>query len=1165
MRMFVRLMSPVDSALWAWELLDLREVSFRSFVRSLVIHVHLNLYLIKHIINKGVFKPSVQWCVIVSTPSEVILCALQNDGDSLRLIPTRFILPTDNVPMISIRGTKDGRIFMGGYDGCLYEMNYEHEQYVSMNSPRDIEEAIDNYFDGDGELRLDSKRTGGGVLSGGKRVLSALTFGSLDGDVTDQYRRRKCRKINHSSVAGGISSVVPGIVVKAAVGIFGSSLEAAARKGGPIVSIALDEERMCLYTLGASGIICTYDLLDATKSKKNNLPPRLASVLDSVATAKLYLDSVSRGRMYPPATTQSIALGTITFPGGVISAQAGVGGMEGAREIMKRYDREIRLGNSAGASSKSNPREMSNSAGILHPVSIHLVGGEESKSLTLVAVTGGGLRYYLSSLTSSYMSSAQATQGSFDYATRENDSTLARTRPSKKMTFCHVRAPPPYTSPDGNDRLKIEVAPSTTNMLRLGSGSGIPPGIHNNPTPAGASTEKKGDVVRSYYSKDLFVLALDVDKRNQDEKNNAIVVALPDTATRITASTDNTSTAITVHNGNNTLSSSACGGISETFILPMTGIGGTASPVLSGGTTFDVSSQNNRQSSVVTLFINSETPTDSKLQIGLMPSFTPLRSRPRKINPPGMSSAIAAPNSQGRGVISSALSTISNYLRGQGHGYQVSTVLSSGGMRQSSTYRISRRHGCDARGFSSSSAEILTRLGSRATPPRSTAPKSARLPSWLMKPSAAPMSYQSSLHLTPPGSGSVLVLNAGGLHFFTNSSLLNNLASVLLRASNIAKDDAVRNFFTSYGYAEGCAMCFSLATSSSSNSNLRGKAEQAILTHAHTPSMQLIGTGDGRDPLSAYKFQPSSLYEGLVKFSSRLLRPFWYKVAVVVTEGKPIQSQHSLYSNYYAAVPAKVELLLDDITLNEIRRPLMMLLDIMKKTFNRVVDSIPGASKIDSMDIHLNPGLITTTLQKQSRAAQRGANSTQLHDLTLDELKKVAFQREDRNMHSLYRLWSRSLQLLDVLSCLKHAHSSPALPEVQFGLLHGLTFCQLVTTFEGQQRIEIVLNALFSQSDNNLVSDLSMEGDALADMLSRQCYLYFSAASRLTYLGFKSARDALASAPSHQRAMLSSKAAVSILRRELSMTCTLVLIYVFFSSHRHIFVLQRGIGMTQLQ
>jgi nuclear pore complex protein Nup155 len=387
------------------------------------------------------------------------------------------------------------------------------------------------------------------------------------------------------------------------------------------------------------------------------------------------------------------------------------------------------------------------------------------------------------------------------------------------------------------------------------------------------------------------------------------------------------------------------------------------------------------------------------------------------------------------------------------------------------------------------------------------------------------------MHLSPPGSDSVLVLNSGGLHFFTNSSLLNNLASVLLRASNAANDESVRNFFTSYGYAEGCAMCFALVTSSSSSSSLRSKATLAALSHAHTPSMSLIGTGDGRDPLSGYKFQPSSLYDGLVKFASRLVRPFWHKVAVIVTEGKPIQSKHSLYSNYYAAVPAKVELLLDDVTLDEVRRPLMLLVEMMKKTFTRIVDSVPGASKThsDAMDVDddLNAGgLITRALQNQSRAAQKG-NTNQPHDLTQDELRKIACQKEDRNMHSLYRLWSRCIQMFDLITCLKNAHSSPALPDVQWGLLHGLTYCQLVTTFEGQQRVETLLNALFSQSDNNLVSDLSIEGDSLASMLSRSCYLYFSPASRLTYLGFKAARDAQArSTVSNQRELLSNKAAV---------------------------------------
>ncbi|KAL3774656.1 hypothetical protein HJC23_002465, partial [Cyclotella cryptica] len=1119
--------------------------------------------------KRGVFKESVEWCIIVSTPAEVILCALDRQYPShddemdtntsmLRLVPTRFILPTDNVPMISIRGTKNGRIFMGGYDGCLYEMCYEgvseRRCTVASSSPEEIEAAIDNYFDGDGELVADlplSQSGVGTVLSGGKRVLSALTFGTGDTDVHDQHRRRKCSKINHSSVSPGIASVVPGVVVRAAVSMFGSSIEAAARKGGPIVSLVLDEERLCLYTLGASGIICAYDMIDSSKSTGMNSSPRLACVLDSVETAKLYLDLVARGRMVPRALSESIELGTITFPGGIASAQAGVGGMEGARDILKRHDQETSTMKNTVSTKKLNPREITNCAGILHPVSIHLVPGIESKSLTLVAVTGGGLRYYLSSLSSSYMSSAQASQGPFDYGTRGNDSQTARTRPSKKMTFCHIRAPPPYSSSDGNDGLKIEVAPSAMHLFN--PGSGIPPGIHNTQITRGASSDsRKGDVVKSYYGKGIFVLALDLEKRIDKRTNNitgrgffstesegsntskpfagnAVIVALPDSASRMSVTTS-----ITVK-GSDPSSQSTSGGISEIVILPMSGIGGTNSPVLPGGTTFDMSSQNNGQSSVVRLFMNSETPSDSELQIGLIPSFIPPKVKVRKTNlSPGASSAIAVPNGQGRGVISAALLSLSNYVRsGQGSGCMVGTVSdTSGGVRPLATFRVSRRHGCDVVGFSSSSAEVRGSSRARTSLSGNSTPKSARLPPWLMTPAAAPMNFQSSMHLMPPGSESLLILNAGGLHFFTNSSLLNNLASVLLRASNVAKDDAVRNFFTSYGYAEGCAMCFALATSSSSNSNLRSKAEQAALTHARLPSMTLFGSGNGRDPLSAYKFQPSSLYEGLVKFSSRLLRPFWLKIAVVVTEGRPIQSTTSVYSSYYALVPAKVELLLDDVTLDEIRRPLLLLQALMKETFVPVVHSVPGYasnSHTESMDVDDDMdtgGRITRALQSQSRAAQKVNDSNQTHDLTPDELRKVAYQKEDRNMHSLYRLWSRCVQMLNLMSCLKRAHASPALPDVQWGLLHGLTFCQLVTSREGQQRIETLLNSLFSQSENSLVSGLSTEGDSLADTLSRQCYLFFSSASRLTYLGFKFARVALArSTVLSQRNVLANKAA----------------------------------------
>ena len=232
----------------------------------------------------NVFAPNVDvpWCLVVTTPEEVILCALANEvlndcdtanagiagggfrhgsNSILRLIPTRFVLPTDGVPLVSICGMKNGRIFLGGMDGNLYEFSYEGNlrpyattssggggmaaalmPFGGAGSSEVMEQAIDDYFDGSGRFSLDDQSTGNGggglvngALLGGKRVLSALTFGSLDdsssGSSSTSRRSRKCRKINHSSSAPSlVSSVIPGALVRVASNVFGSSLDNAAKK-----------------------------------------------------------------------------------------------------------------------------------------------------------------------------------------------------------------------------------------------------------------------------------------------------------------------------------------------------------------------------------------------------------------------------------------------------------------------------------------------------------------------------------------------------------------------------------------------------------------------------------------------------------------------------------------------------------------------------------------------------------------------------------------------------------------------------------------------------------------------------------------------------------------------------------------------------------------------
>lgn len=77
----------------------------------------------------GIFDADVQYLIVISTPVEVLLLQLKIIGHpvygDIVLEPTEYNMATDNVPMRSIAGTKDGRIFMAGHDGSLYEFVYE--------------------------------------------------------------------------------------------------------------------------------------------------------------------------------------------------------------------------------------------------------------------------------------------------------------------------------------------------------------------------------------------------------------------------------------------------------------------------------------------------------------------------------------------------------------------------------------------------------------------------------------------------------------------------------------------------------------------------------------------------------------------------------------------------------------------------------------------------------------------------------------------------------------------------------------------------------------------------------------------------------------------------------------------------------------------------------
>lgn len=96
----------------------------------------------------GIFNESVEWIVVVVTPMEIfLLAAIFKSPDHSSLSPsvaasnepknysamdlvlceTGLTFPSDEVNMVSVCGTKDGRIFLAGSDGNIYELVYQEE------------------------------------------------------------------------------------------------------------------------------------------------------------------------------------------------------------------------------------------------------------------------------------------------------------------------------------------------------------------------------------------------------------------------------------------------------------------------------------------------------------------------------------------------------------------------------------------------------------------------------------------------------------------------------------------------------------------------------------------------------------------------------------------------------------------------------------------------------------------------------------------------------------------------------------------------------------------------------------------------------------------------------------------------------------------------------
>ncbi|KAH8377789.1 hypothetical protein KR093_007134, partial [Drosophila rubida] len=123
----------IDSDLYIWTYEQARDVAYYDGLSHLIVSVGL----VKP--KAGVLIKDVKYLLLLTTPIEVIVLGITFDEENeyedtspgasgIQLMnKPLFVIGTENIPINCIQGSDDGRIFLGGRDGCLYEIDYHSE------------------------------------------------------------------------------------------------------------------------------------------------------------------------------------------------------------------------------------------------------------------------------------------------------------------------------------------------------------------------------------------------------------------------------------------------------------------------------------------------------------------------------------------------------------------------------------------------------------------------------------------------------------------------------------------------------------------------------------------------------------------------------------------------------------------------------------------------------------------------------------------------------------------------------------------------------------------------------------------------------------------------------------------------------------------------------
>lgn len=84
-------------------------------------------------LQTGIFVDQIEYILVLATPLEVILLGIafsvnpSTGKKEMSLYATGMSTPSDNINMLSVTGSRNGRVFLAGGDGNLYELAYQTE------------------------------------------------------------------------------------------------------------------------------------------------------------------------------------------------------------------------------------------------------------------------------------------------------------------------------------------------------------------------------------------------------------------------------------------------------------------------------------------------------------------------------------------------------------------------------------------------------------------------------------------------------------------------------------------------------------------------------------------------------------------------------------------------------------------------------------------------------------------------------------------------------------------------------------------------------------------------------------------------------------------------------------------------------------------------------